>query len=106
MTERDEDLEGRFAELRSRDRARTPAYDSVIGAPRARPAPLRLLAAAIVVIALIGSGLFWSRGRREPRDSWLANWSSPTAPLLNPAGADLVSTVPSLSQSVINLEDQ
>lgn len=105
MTERDEDLEGRFAELRSRDRARTPAYEAVIAGPRRRPKWVPLLAAVVAVV--VGAGVLrWSRGSAAPDGSWLANWSSPTAPLLNPAGADLVSKVPSVSESVIKLEDQ
>lgn len=106
MTERDGDLAGRFAELRSRDRARTPAYEAVIAGPRRRPRWVPLLAAAAVAVVAVAGVLRWSRGPAAPDGSWLANWSSPTAPLLKPAGADLVSKVPSLSQSVINLEDQ
>lgn len=107
MTERDEDLGKRFAELRNRDLARTPSYESVVGgaARRRRTAPVPWLAAAVVIV-LVGAGVFWSRGRREPQDSWLANWRSPTASLLQAAGTDVVSKVPSVSESVIKLEDQ
>ena len=106
MRERDEELERRFAELRAGDRRSIPPFDAVVRRPRPRRSRVPLLAAALVVIAL-GAGIVLPRLRGvRSADVGIATWESPTAALLTVPGSDLLRHVPSISESVIHLEEQ
>jgi len=106
MTERDEDLETRFAELRTGDRGRSPSFDAVLRRPSRRPSRAPLLVLAALIVAGAGVVLL-PRFRRGPGDGvGIADWQSPTASLLIGPGSDLLRTVPSISESVIHLEEQ
>jgi hypothetical protein len=59
-----------------------------------------------VIVTVAGGLILRSGGARREGASWLAEWSSPTAVLLQVPGSDLVSKVPSVSESVITLEVQ
>jgi len=106
MSEQDHDLEERFAELKRYDRGRVPRYERIVGLPRGRWRPAPLLAAALLAVALGGGLILRSRGSRSAAASWLADWTSPTAALLQTPGRELMTTVPSVSESVITLEAQ
>ena len=101
----DEDLTRRFAELRARDFSRTPSFDAVLAAraPRIRYSPLRLAAAiAVLVAAGAVTTVVYRRATFQPVA--LASWQSPTASLLAMPGAELISTVPSVTSSIVHIE--
>jgi len=106
MSGMDHDLEERFAQLKRYDRGRVPAYERIVGLPRPRRRPAPLLVAALLVVALGGGLIVKSRGSRADAVSSIADWTSPTAGLLHPPGSELMSTVPSVTESVITLEAQ
>ena len=102
----DEDLTRRFAELRAHDRRRTPAFDALLAArPAIRYSPLRL-AAAIAVLAAAGtvSVVLLHRNATRFQPVALASWQSPTAFLLTTPGAELISSLPKITESVIRIE--
>jgi hypothetical protein len=103
MKERDEDLERRFAELRVGDRRGIPSFEQVSGRPRPRRSWAPLLAAAALVVA-IAAVVPRLRGTRSVGVG-IAEWRSPTASLLTVPGSDLLRNVPSISESVIHLEE-
>lgn len=105
MSERG-DLEGRFAELRRYDHGRVPSFGAIVGLPRPRWRPAPLLAAALLVLVAGGGVMLRFRGSHAAPTSWLAEWTSPTAVLLQTPGTDFMSKVPSVSESVITLEAQ
>jgi hypothetical protein len=105
MKEHDEDLERRFAELRAWDRRAIPSFEALVGRPR-RPSRAPLLAVAALVITVAAIALLPRlRGARSDAVG-IADWQSPTASLLVVPGSDLLHTVPSISESVIHLEEQ
>ena len=105
MKEHDEDLEKRFAELRAWDRCAIPSFEALVGRPR-RTSRAPLLAVAALVIAVAAVVLLPRlRGVRSEAVG-VAGWQSPTASLLVVPGSDLLRTVPSISESVIHLEEQ
>src|SRR4029077_16635135 len=99
------ELERRFAELRAGDRRSIPPFDAVVRRARPRRSRAPLLAAALLGIAL-GAGIVLPRPRGGQRGAvGIATWESPTASLLTFPGSDLLRHVPSISESVIHLEE-
>ena len=100
-----------FAELRQRDRAWTPAFDTLLSSARSRAAKARarrpLLAAAAVAVLVAGIALtVLVLRRRDPRVPLeaLAGWKSPTAFLLEMHGVTYLDSVPSVTASLVNPE--
>ena len=100
-----------FAELREADARRAPAFDDVWRATAARAErpvrrPLVGYYAAAAVVALLAGGLLVgvSRlGRSRGAVVALSQWESPTAFLLSDPGGNLLTGVPPISSSVIQL---
>ena len=105
MKERDEDFGRRFGEMRAWDRRNIPSFDAVVRRSRRLRSRVPLLAAAALVIG-VAVLLVLSRPREGRSETGIAMWQSPTASLLVIPGSDLLHTVPSLSESVIHLEEQ
>ncbi len=102
----DQDLAGRFAELRAGDRRGVPSFDDLVRRPR-RPSFLApLLAAAAVAVTIVVLALLPRLRGNKSAGVGIAEWQSPTASLLAVPGSDLLRTVPSISESVIHTEDQ
>lgn len=105
MRQGDEDLEKRFADLRAWERPGMPTFAAVVNRHRRRPSRVPLLAAAALIVA--AGVVLLPRFRGGPGEAvGIAQWQSPTAWLLAVPGPDLLRHVPSLSESVIHLEEQ
>lgn len=106
MSERDDDLDRRFAELRRWDARHIPAFQTVLRVRNPRRSPAPLLAGVALGLAAVGTVVVF-RLRARPKDqvTSVVTWRSPTASLLNPPGAQLLTTVPSVSESVIQMEE-
>ncbi len=102
----DEDLKRLFAELRSHDRHRTPSFDAALAArPTMRLVPFRLAAAIALLVTAGAVTAVLVHGRTTRfQPVALASWESPTAFLLETPGADLLTTVPNVTNSVVHIE--
>ena len=106
MNDQDDDLDRRFAGLRRWDARHTPGFDAVVRRPRPRRPLAPLLGSVLVAAGLVLSVvIFRLRGRSGEGAMSILIWRSPTASLLNLPGAKLLTTVPSLSESIIHTEE-
>ena len=100
MTEDDQELRTRFAQLKREDRARVPAFrrPSRNAAPRWRPAVRVALAAAVVLVAVVLSRPDQTSRRMARRfvDPGATAWTSPTDFLLITPGSEFMRSVPAV----------
>lgn len=103
----DDDLRSRFDALRRIDESAVPDLDALVARPRTRNGrPLvrvALLAAAAVIIAVVGLRVFKQPPHPVPLDAAtsIVTWQSPTASLLHTPGQELLRTVPTLRSSLL-----
>lgn len=102
----DDDLRSRFDALRRADQAAAPEFGvalAPVGARTRRPVTLpAALAAAAIILALVGLRFATQRTRLEPpRAPSILSWRSPTAALLQTPGLELLRTVPTLRSSLL-----
>ncbi len=77
----DPTFRGYFLELRAEDARNAPPFDALDVAPVVVARPVRLLAAAAVLLAAVALGVWAMRPRPAPS---IAEWQSPTRGLLRP----------------------
>lgn len=106
MNANDKDLERQFAELRAGDRRGIPSFDAVVSRPRRPSSRAPLLAVAVLMAAVAGVVVLPRLRAGRSEGVGIADWQSPTASLLVVPGSDLLRNVPSISQSVIHMEEQ
>jgi hypothetical protein len=111
----DTELRRRFVELRDREGSECPEFAAVLKRARSGidsssthlPRRIALVAAAAVVVTVMGIGVARRREQREvsarmTQIQSVPSWSTPTAGLLRTPGSDRLRTVPRLSESMID----
>lgn len=101
----DERLKHEFAQLRAHERTHTPSFNAVLArAPRKSRRARAWLAAGAVAAAVMAALLLWPRHIRDDvATPSITQWHAPTDVLLNTPGRNLLSELPVLSESVLNL---
>ena len=109
MSDSDRDLAARFRSLAERDRASAPPFlrASAVSLHRPSPLPAAVAVAAGLVLALGVVG--WvgddSTSVAIARAQALAAWSPPTDAFLDPLGASISDSAPSLTFSSVTLPE-
>lgn len=100
-----EQLKRGFQALRTHERAHAPEFEALLArAPRRRRGRW-LLAGGVAMAAVIATLMLWPRHMNNTVAApSITQWRAPTDVLLVTPGSQLLSELPALDQSVLNLE--
>lgn len=101
-----DDLKSRFDELRAYERTQIPSFDDVVRhAPRVHKRSHAIAIAAAALAAAIAGVMLWPRPMKDDvAPLSITQWRAPTDFLLDVPHGELVSELPKLNESVVNLE--
>ena len=93
-----------FGELRAHERAEAPSFEDVLlrrRRPSARARHVMVSAAMVAAVALL---LFWPRHTGDDLGTLsITNWRAPTDALLDVPGRELLTDLPVLHESVLDM---
>ena len=101
----DDDLKREFAALRAHERLHTLSFDAVLAnAPAERRRTRKRWPIAVAAAAAFATVLLWPRHISNDAETLtITTWRAPTDALLDTPGMDLLSELPALNESILNV---